>query len=31
MMIPRNEVFEKLLLALGFEQGHLVDYVRKPK
>lgn len=31
MMIPRNEVFEKMLLELGFERGYLVDYVRKPK
>jgi len=31
MMLPRNENFEKLLLAMGFEQGELVDYVRKPK
>ena len=31
MMLPRNERFEKLLLAMGFERGELVDYVRKPK
>ena len=31
MMIPRNEHFEKLLLALGYEQGHQVYYFRKPK
>jgi GNAT superfamily N-acetyltransferase len=31
LIIPRNEHFEKMLLALGFEQGLLVDYVRKIK
>ena len=30
MIIPRNEHFEKILLAMGFEQGQLLDYVRKP-
>ena len=31
MMLPRNELFEKMLLELGFEKGQLVDYVRRPK
>jgi GNAT superfamily N-acetyltransferase len=31
LIIPRNEPFEKMLLALGFEQGQLVEYVRKPQ
>ena len=31
LIIPRDEHFEKMLLALGFEQGQLVDYVRKIK
>jgi len=25
LIIPRNEHFEKMLLALGFEQGQLAD------
>ena len=28
LMVPHNEAFERMLLALGFEHGHLVDYVR---
>ena len=31
LIIPRDEHFEKMLTALGFEQGQLVDYVRKIK
>jgi GNAT superfamily N-acetyltransferase len=31
LIIPRDQHFEKMLLALGFEQGQLVDYVRKIK
>jgi GNAT superfamily N-acetyltransferase len=31
LILPRNEHFEKMLTALGFEQGQLVDYVRKIK
>jgi len=31
IMVPRNEQFQKMLLALGFEQGLLVDYVRNPQ
>ena len=31
LIIPRNEHFEKILLAMEFEQGQLVDYVRKPR
>ncbi|MDM8000134.1 MAG: GNAT family N-acetyltransferase [Dehalococcoidia bacterium] len=31
MMLPRNELFEKMLMSMGFERGTLVDYVRKPK
>jgi hypothetical protein len=27
----RNEHFDKMLLAMGFEQGQLLDYVRRPK
>jgi GNAT superfamily N-acetyltransferase len=31
IMVPRNEHFEKMLLALGFERGQLVDYIKKPQ
>ena len=31
LIIPQNEHFEKILLAMEFEQGQLVDYVRKPR
>jgi GNAT superfamily N-acetyltransferase len=30
-MIPRNKPFEKMLLDLGFGQGELVEWVRKPR
>lgn len=28
LIIPPNKPFEKMLLGLGFERGHLVEYVR---
>jgi len=31
LIIPRNEHFERMLHALGFEQGQLVDYARTVK
>jgi len=31
LIIPQNEHFEKILLAMEFEKGQLVDYVRKPR
>lgn len=31
LLIPHNEAFERMLLGLGFELGHLVEYVKRVK